>query len=810
MHTAARTATWLRSRKVPVLGSILALLLMTAAALPSPADAGFMDLDWARHYDGEASGSDMATDMVAGPDGSVFVTGISDDAVADPDYLTLKYRPDGTLAWANRYAGEGGDTPQAIAMDPVSGAVAVTGYSWVSHPEGHQILTIVYESDGSTRWERWFSGLGDGNNSGYDVAVDGSGNVVVAGISYRNDSDYDFATVKYTPDGDVEWTEYYDGPAGYYDQIFALVIDGEDRIYVTGRSAGGSGQGQDFCTICYSPGGTALWTSRYAGPAMGGDEPQAIALHPEGGVVVAGTSAGYSSAGSDVAVIRYDEQGNELWVKRYDSPDGGDDTCFDLAVTEDGTSFAVGRCATPGEDTNLLVYWVTPDGQAVGVLRRDGPGGGDDMAYAAAADGRGGVLVAGTELADAAGGWNNLLLLKLDRYGTLLWAETYDGPDGGRDEARAVASLPGGGVAAAGLGFNEKSGNDYLTVAFTQPACLLFAAPGPGSGNPARVRCFHPGDTGAPLSDFAVYGVDDYGANVAAGDLDGDGDAELLTGPGPGELFGPQVRAFEQCGTPMAGGMVNFMAYGTPRYGVNVSAGDLDGDGIDEILTGAGPGEVFGPHVRGFGFTHGSGVQPLPGVSFFAYGTPRYGVNVAAGDIDGDGADEIITGAGPGAVFGPHVRAFAWNGASVSAVPGVSFFAYGTPRYGVNVAVGDIDGDGIDEIITGAGPGGIFGAHVRAFDHDGGPGVSPVPGVSFFAFETPRFGVRVSSGDLDGDGTDEILAVPGPGPAFGCLVRGFRLEEGSVTPVESVDFFAFDPATTLYGGSVTGAGPTAE
>ena len=793
-----------------VLGPVLVLLLTTAASLPASADAGLMDLAWARHHDGEASGADMATDMVVGPDGSIGVTGTSDDAAADPDYLTLRYRPDGSLAWANRYAGEGGDTPQAIAVDPQSGAMAVTGYSWVSLPEGHQILTNVYEPDGSTRWERHFSGLGDGNNSGYDVAVDGSGNVVVGGVSYRNDSDYDFVTVKYTPDGDVEWTEYYDGPAGFYDQIFALVIDGEDRIYVTGRSAGGSGQGQDYCTICYSPGGTALWISRYAGPAMGDDEPRAIALHPGGGVVVGGTSAGYSSAGSDVAVVRYDEQGNELWVKRYDSPYGGDDICFDLAVAGDGTSFAVGRCATIYGHTDLLVFWVTPDGSASGALRHDGPGGGDDTAFAAAADRRGGVLVAGTEMADAAGGWNNLLLLKLDCYGTLLWAETYNGPEGGRDEARAVAALPGGGAAAAGLSYGGKSGSDFLTVAFTTPSCLLITAPGPGPENPARVRCFHPADTGEALADFAVYGVDDYGANIAAGDLDGDGDAELLTGPGPGDVFGPQVRAFEQCGIPMAGGMVNFMAYGTPRFGVNVSAGDLDGDGIDEILTGAGPGEVFGPHVRGFGFTPESGVQPLPGVSFFAYGTPRYGVNVAAGDIDGDGTEEILTGAGPGAVFGPHVRAFSWDGASVSAVSGVSFFAYGTPRFGVNVTAGDIDGDGIDEIITGAGPGEIFGAHVRAFDHDGGPGVSPVPGVSFFAFETPRFGVRVSSGDLDGDGTDEILAVPGPGPSFGCLVRGFRLEEGSVTPVESVDFFAFDPAMARFGGNVAGAGPSGE
>jgi len=76
----------------------------------------------------------------------------------------------------------------------------------------------------------------------------------------------------------------------------------------------------------------------------------------------------------------------------------------------------------------------------------------------------------------------------------------------------------------------------------------------------------------------------------------------------------------------------------------------------DEVVTGAGPGAVFGPHVRAWDYDGGSGVTQVPGVSYFAYGTPKWGVNICCGDIDGDGYDEIVTGAGPGAVYGPHVR----------------------------------------------------------------------------------------------------------------------------------------------------------
>ena len=72
-------------------------------------------------------------------------------------------------------------------------------------------------------------------------------------------------------------------------------------------------------------------------------------------------------------------------------------------------------------------------------------------------------------------------------------------------------------------------------------------------------------------------------------------------------------------------------------------------------MTGAGPGAVFGPHVRGFN-VDGTVAEPLSGVNFFAYGTPRWGVHVSCGNVDDDGYDEIVTGAGPGTDTGSYRR----------------------------------------------------------------------------------------------------------------------------------------------------------
>ena len=256
------------------------------------------------------------------------------------------------------------------------------------------------------------------------------------------------------------------------------------------------------------------------------------------------------------------------------------------------------------------------------------------------------------------------------------------------------------------------------------------------------------------------------GASPAVGDVDAGGDSEALMAPGPAAGFPPEVRGFRKDATPIAG--LDFFAYGSGGFGANVATGTIDWG--TKILTGPGPSGVFGPHVRAFRYAGGS-VFSVSKVSFFAYGTLRFGVNVAAGDLDGDGIEEMVTGAGPGAVFGPHVRGFTYDGSTVRAMAKVSFFAYGTLKYGARVASGDVDADGYAELVTGPGPSAAFGAHLRGFDYDGAA-IAPAPGINAIVFASTH-GLDVAAGDLDGDGRDEIVCGAGPDPQSGNLLAGF-------------------------------------
>jgi len=408
------------------------------------------------------------------------------------------------------------------------------------------------------------------------------------------------------------------------------------------------------------------------------------------------------------------------------------------------------------------------------------------------------------DLAIAADGW---VVLESNGAGSYMYGDSMPGLE---QPLQIVATnghqdLGEGGGQSVML-YRRSSGGSF----FDGENLLIGRGALPSQAPEARVVTGSGAPMGAVVRPYAASG---WGTRVAAGNVSAQPDPalgrdvdEAIFGPGPGAAFGPQVRAYRPPSDEWVA-KINFYAYGSLKFGVNVDAGDLDGIAADEIVTGAGAGAVFGPHVRAFRLD-GSGLQAMPRVSFFAYSTLKYGVNTASGDIDGDVAGEVVTGPGPGAMFSPQVRGWNFDGSVVTSISRVNFNAYQTPRYGARVAVGDFDRDAVSEIVASPGPGGTgaFGGCFRGFDYDGVV-IGSLPGFDLDAAELPSlYGAVPGALALDpsnaGSGVS-LAGAAGPQPGLEARVMGWAYDGAQLRKVSSLDVVAFG---TAEGGANLAAG----
>ncbi|MFN0010384.1 MAG: FG-GAP repeat domain-containing protein [Phycisphaerales bacterium] len=299
-----------------------------------------------------------------------------------------------------------------------------------------------------------------------------------------------------------------------------------------------------------------------------------------------------------------------------------------------------------------------------------------------------------------------------------------------------------------------------------------------GPGTSPVVRTFTP--RGDEVGGFEAYDRGFAGGvRVATGDVTGDGTPDVITVAGPGG--NGHVKVFDgNTGAEVR----SFFAFDGFVGGVQVAAGDVNGDGTDDIITGAGGGGAAGGHVKVFSGATGAEIR-----SFFAFPGFVGGVTVAAGDVTGDGKADIITGAGPGAPGG-HVKVF--DGVSGAQVR--SFFAFGGFDGGVSVAAGDLDGDGLNELVVGAAS---LASHVKVFD-----GASLTERASFLAFEGFNGGLSLAVGDVDSDGRSDLLAGALSGEALVNVFSASLRARGPDDPFIFLQPYSFLAAPPGFDGGV--------
>ena len=424
--------------------------------------------EWVQTYNGPGNGIDVAFSIAVDNAGNVYITGNSPGETSANDITTIKYNSAGQEQWVQRYNGpgnsdDGTNGTNAIAVDS-SGNVYVAG--WSAGTENTDYVVIKYNSNGDQQWAQRYNGPGNGYDAPYGIALDGSGNVYVTGTSTGDGTGFDYTTIKYNTDGQLQWAQSYNGSGNGYDAALSLAVDASGNVYLTGLSTSQNGLG-DCVTIKYDTDGNQQWAKVYDGPANGNDYGNSITVDGSDNVYVTGSSTGIKTGG-DYLTLKYDSSGQQQWASTYSSAGSNLDEGRSVGLDGSGNVYVTGVLAysegkASTDNWGTIKYDSTGAEQWVRVY--DGPAHFADEAFSIAVDANGNSYVVGYGHGLTSG--SDLISVKYDTDGVEQWVQAYDGPLHGTDSGFDITLDLQGNIYVVGASGVDVA-IDYATIKYSQ------------------------------------------------------------------------------------------------------------------------------------------------------------------------------------------------------------------------------------------------------------------------------------------------------------------------------------------------------
>jgi len=218
-------------------------------------------------------------------------------------------------------------------------------------------LTNLYSQSISPEWAERFNSGESAFDFPTNMAVDSAGNVYVTGKSWGEGTDYDYSTIKYNTSGVFQWEARYNGPGNYIDEPTGIVVDKNGNVYVTGFSYGGSSD-YDYATIKYNSNGVQQWVDRYNGTLDSTDQANSIAVDSSGNIYVSGESLKYLTIFSyEIITVKYNSSGNRLWINSFKYLPNSYDHSLTMKLDNSGNVY-IGGYTTENLNSNAYLFHI--------------------------------------------------------------------------------------------------------------------------------------------------------------------------------------------------------------------------------------------------------------------------------------------------------------------------------------------------------------------------------------------------------------------------------------------------------------------
>ncbi|MFN0189449.1 MAG: T9SS type A sorting domain-containing protein, partial [Bacteroidia bacterium] len=352
---------------------------------------------------------------------NVYLTGKSQPTFSGNfDCFTVKLNSAGVQQWVSRYAA--GVNIQsfgnAIAVDG-SGNVYVAGC--IDPPSaGLNWLVIKYNAAGVQQWADVLNGPGNSDDEALDIVVAPNGNATACGYVYDITANgFINAFVKqYDVNGGTVWTDTYTNPAfNLADRLRGLAYNNAGNLFVSGETANSANSKLDVLVMSYNAAGVRQWETIYMDSTSSNDEYLLGNTFDDlGNAYVVGTD--YSNG----FITRVNFDGTQGWRRKWTGPlPFGNDVLFSVAVDNNGGVYTSGRCIYPGPDyygngglTNMIITKYSEAGDSLWTYR---VADSTDASMGIAIATRNGKVYGGGFKTDTAHTDENLYVIALDTAG---------------------------------------------------------------------------------------------------------------------------------------------------------------------------------------------------------------------------------------------------------------------------------------------------------------------------------------------------------------------------------------------------------